>query len=377
MSMVVSADKFNMEIPAAVKSKWQKIINIMAGILNVPAGLIMKLVDEDITVYLSSDSLNNPYKPGDKELLADSGLYCETVIKENSMLLVPNALADELWKNNPDVKLNMISYLGFPIRYPDNTPFGTICVLDEKENHYSELYRNLIASFRDTIENDLKLLYSNQSLYQYNVRIKALLTEKEVLLKEVHHRIKNNIASIRNLLALQIKTAASPEVKTALQDSLSRVSSMQILYEKLLISDDYKELSVKVYLTGLIDSILPLFQQDVRIKVDLQIEDINLPTKILFPLGIILNELLTNVMKYAFTGRESGDIKITLTREGEQVILTLQDNGNGMPAGFDPDISKGYGLVLVRMLVNQINGSFRMDNIAGMQSIVKFKISNK
>ena len=75
------------------------------------------------------------------------------------MLKVPDSLSDEYWKNNPDVKSNMISYLGFPIRYPDQSPFGTICVLDNKENHYSETYQNLIETFRDFIEMELELMF--------------------------------------------------------------------------------------------------------------------------------------------------------------------------------------------------------------------------
>ena len=93
-----------------------------------------------------------------------SGLYCETVINTNGKLRIPNALADEKWKNNPDVKLNMISYLGFPILLPDGNPFGTICVLDNKENAYSETYENFIKNFREIIQSQLELIYMNTLL---------------------------------------------------------------------------------------------------------------------------------------------------------------------------------------------------------------------
>ena len=107
---------------------WQEIVDIMAEIINIPAGLIMRLNDPHIEVFLSSETKGNPYRPGDKEKVWDSGLYCETVIKTKDKLLVPNALQDRNWNSNPDIKLNMISYLGFPILLPDGKPFGTICV---------------------------------------------------------------------------------------------------------------------------------------------------------------------------------------------------------------------------------------------------------
>ena len=173
----------SLEIPESIQSKWQNIIDIMAGIINVPAGLIMRIVDTDITVFISSKTDNNPYVTGTKEHLKDSGLYCETVLKTNEMLLVPNALSDELWEKNPDIKLNMISYLGFPITLPDKSQFGTICVLDDKENLYSELYIHLIQNFRSIIETDLELLYANYLLGEKNKQLSDYIFEIQTLRK--------------------------------------------------------------------------------------------------------------------------------------------------------------------------------------------------
>ncbi|SDU68050.1 GAF domain-containing protein, partial [Desulfobacula phenolica] len=145
-------------------NKWQNIVDIMAELIKIPAALIMRLVESDIEVFISSQSEGNPYHPGDHECFLGSGLYCETVINTNDKLLIPNALSDEKWKNNPDVKLNMISYLGFPILLPDGKPFGTICVLDNKENSYSETYKNLIINFREIIQSQLELIYMNTVL---------------------------------------------------------------------------------------------------------------------------------------------------------------------------------------------------------------------
>ena len=143
---------------------WQDIIDLMAQIIHVPAGLIMRLTEGELEVFVSSKTEGNPYIVGEKEIMKDSGLYCETVISTNKMLKVPNALTDDDWKNNPDVKLNMISYLGFPILWPDGKPFGTICVLDEKENHYNSQYISLIQKFKRFIETQLELIDKRDQL---------------------------------------------------------------------------------------------------------------------------------------------------------------------------------------------------------------------
>ena len=129
--------QIRVDLPEDTMSKWQTIIDLVAELIGVPAALIMRLVKSDIEVFISSRSDGNPYRPGEHEKFFGSGLYCETVINSKNKLLVPNALNDEKWENNPDIKLNMISYLGFPILLPDGKPFGTICVHDIKENTYS------------------------------------------------------------------------------------------------------------------------------------------------------------------------------------------------------------------------------------------------
>ncbi|MFC1477159.1 GAF domain-containing protein [candidate division KSB1 bacterium] len=164
-------------LPDHIIREWQNIIDIMAAIINVPAGLIMRVVESDIEVFLSSNTEDNPYNVGAKEHLLGSGLYCETVINTNNKLLIPNALTDEHWKNNPDVKLDMISYLGFPILYPDGRPFGTICVLDSKENKYSPVFEQLIMKFRDIVQNNLELLSMNRDLGDENKRLTDYISE--------------------------------------------------------------------------------------------------------------------------------------------------------------------------------------------------------
>ena len=204
--------------------------------------------------------------------------------------------------------------------------------------------------------------------------IKRQLAEKEALLKEVHHRIKNNIASIGSLLYLHAKAITNPDAKTILQDAIGRVNSMRMLYDKLLLTTSYQHVSVKNYFDDLIDTIVNIFPDKANITLEKRIDDFQLDVKRLFPIGVILNELLTNIMKYAFIGRDEGLIRITLAKNGKNVRLTVQDNGRGMPENFDIDKSKGFGLMLVKMLTQQLEGKFTMENLNGARSIIDFDI---
>ncbi|KKK43131.1 MAG: Signal transduction histidine kinase [Candidatus Lokiarchaeum sp. GC14_75] len=167
MENVNSIERKNIDMRNKIISKfeiqkWQNIVNILANIFEVPAALIMKLEGHFIEVFRASDSKNNPYKVGKREKLP--GLYCETVIKTGQRLLVPNALTDKKWERNPDIKHGMISYLGFPLIWPDSEIFGTICVLDQKENRYNKDHIELLKQFKELIESYFEVIYEKMSL---------------------------------------------------------------------------------------------------------------------------------------------------------------------------------------------------------------------
>jgi PAS domain S-box-containing protein len=144
----------SIEVPPEIVRKWQEFVNLLAEIMHVPSASIMRVDPPHIKVFVSSTSKGNPCEPG----ALDTGPYCETVMKTGQPLLVPDALENEAWKANPHVRLGMISYLGFPIGWPDGRLFGTICVRDNKRNEFSEAYLKLLLHFRDMLQADLKSL---------------------------------------------------------------------------------------------------------------------------------------------------------------------------------------------------------------------------
>jgi len=186
------------EIPDNYFEKWQKTVDLMAHVFDVPAGLIMRIFPTEIEVFVSSQTDSNPYEKEEKADL-NTGLYCETVMATRDQLEVPNALEDLAWQDNPDVKLNMISYLGVPITWPNDEIFGTICVLDSKTRHYSKLYQSLLWQFKEIVDNDLKLLVNEEQLEQRADELSKALSDLKATQDELVQSEK--MAALGHLVA--------------------------------------------------------------------------------------------------------------------------------------------------------------------------------
>ena len=160
--------------PRDLLTEWQQIVDLIAFVAKVPVGLIMELRGDDLSVLVSSATQGNPYCPGEEHNLLGSGLYCEEVITSQQMLLVPNALKSGRWNANPDLELGMLAYLGFPLRRADGGIFGTICLLDSRENTFSQEIITLVEKMRMLIEGNLKI----HDLLSQNARRAAEIDKK-------------------------------------------------------------------------------------------------------------------------------------------------------------------------------------------------------
>jgi PAS domain S-box-containing protein len=163
-------------------------------------------------------------------------------------------------------------------------------------------------------------------------KINNLLEEKQTLLEEVHHRMKNNMLTIHSLIMQQISRLTEPQAITALKDTASRVSSMMILYDRLNSIRGNDKISLKDYLPPLIDDIVELFPGIERVSIEKDIDDFIIPEKKLISLGLIISELLTNIMKFAFIGRENGLITVSarFDSDSQNTTIVIQDNVSGI-----------------------------------------------
>jgi PAS domain S-box-containing protein len=158
--VAVNPDAPDIAIPPDVLRNWQRIVDLLANIMRVPSAVVTALEPLQCAYYttlVSSQSEANPF-PADQRFSMDIGTFCETVIKRREPLLVADALEDDRWQSAPEIRVGMVSYLGFPVCWPDGRMFGTICVLDDKANRYSDLYQELLLHCRDVLQGDLETL---------------------------------------------------------------------------------------------------------------------------------------------------------------------------------------------------------------------------
>lgn len=206
-------------------------------------------------------------------------------------------------------------------------------------------------------------------------QIRQQLAEKDILLKEVHHRIKNNISSIEQLLLLQLGQITNPEAVSVVQDAVARIKPMTVLYDKLLKAGCYSGGSAKEYLEGLIESIRAVFPHNEHISVVCRITDFPVHPNQLFSMGIILNELFTNIMKYAFPPGADGIVTVFADRtDTGEIVIEIQDNGRGLPEDFELETATGFGLTIVKMLCQQYRGSVAMENRQGTLARVRLQV---
>jgi two-component sensor histidine kinase len=205
-------------------------------------------------------------------------------------------------------------------------------------------------------------------------KVNELLEKNEILLREVHHRIKNHMASVFSLLSLQSTNANEALVATALRDAANRVQSMMVLYDQLNQSKNLDKISAKKYLTTLVDQILGNSQIASWIKIEKNIMDFELDVNRLQSLGLIVNELLTNTVKYAFKNRQDGFIKIETLVVDQTAFVSVEDNGNGISDSIDFESSTGFGLKLVKMLSKHLSGKIAIIRNKGTKITIEFHL---
>jgi two-component sensor histidine kinase/PAS domain-containing protein len=207
-------------------------------------------------------------------------------------------------------------------------------------------------------------------------QIKASLKEKETLLQEIHHRVKNNMAVISSLLSLQANSIEDNQIKKVLKEAQSRVNAMSAVHETLHGSENLSEIDLKTYLSKVTSSIFQTYSVTPdKVKLNIDIKEMPISINQASPLGLIINELISNSLKYAFPEDRTGEITVSIKKVDKELELIVMDDGVGMPEGFDWKNTKSLGLKLVRTLVeNQLDGSIDLDNTNGTKFTIKFDI---
>ena len=208
-------------------------------------------------------------------------------------------------------------------------------------------------------------------------RVKASLKEKEVLLREIHHRVKNNLQVVSSLLDMQARRARNKDAIDVLTESKNRINAMALIHAQLYESRDLAEINMKGFVNKLLLQLLQSYPvKDTEITKTVSVADYPVPISMAVPVGLIINELLSNALKHAFASRNEGKIEVRLTVSEEgKVNLTVSDDGVGLPPGFDIDKTGTLGLRLIKILTeDQLHGTLEVISDDGTTFNIEFNI---
>ncbi len=243
---------------------------------------------------------------------------------------------------------------------------GSLNVASNKKSEISDLEKDILESIGMETGTVIAKMYTEAA-------IKDSLAEKEVLLKEIHHRVKNNMQIISSLLNLQLQHVHQDEAVNVLRDSQSRVKSMAMVHEKLYQSPNLTKIDFADYVQKLVYDIFYSYGiKEGEIEIDLDIGDIKMGIDSAIPCGLIINELVTNSFKYAFPNG-TGTMRVALKSFQDVMELKVSDNGVGLPEDFDPESTETLGLQLVANLVKQLDGELKINRDKGTQFIITFR----
>jgi PAS domain S-box-containing protein len=333
----------------------------------------MENMNKSKTVHVPVVSELPPEANNEKEILESQNI--------KSVVVVP-LIADK----------NLIGFLGFdsvhkPLIWPDDILYLLRIVGDiissaiSQKNAKEELQKSKEELEIRVKERTLELMESNQALKKeieerkhIQKQLSSSLKEKEMLLKEIYHRVKNNLMVISSLLNLQSRYIKDKEALSIFKESQSRANSMALIHEKLYRSSDLKRINFGEYVRTLSTDLFHTYVGDPSlISLNMDVENLMLDINTTVPLGLILNELVTNCMKHAFPNGRKGEICINFHKKEDIFILNVKDNGIGFPQDLDLENTGTLGMQLITSLTEQIDGEIELIKTNGTDFKIKFK----
>ncbi len=256
-----------------------------------------------------------------------------------------------------------------------NKNIGVLGIASASEKDFS-----IHKTFLETLGGQFAVGLENALLFA-QLSEKAELLEKEVttktiLLKEIHHRVKNNLNIIASLLSLQLgEVERGKDAKDAFIESRGRIYAMAQVHEKLYETENFSEIEMKSYVENVTNELVATYNIGRSISLEMDLESIYLDINQAVPFGLILNEIITNSLKYAFPENREGIIKISLKKEDRTIVFTVSDNGIGIPETIDPANSDSLGLTLIHLLTDQIDGTLHISGTEGTEFVIRFPFS--
>lgn len=297
-----------------------------------------------------------------------------------------NQRASELFGYSRDELIGMNTVDLMPEEYRDTQPDTLADVETTGNEAWERTYQKKDGTFFPTEihtqmyeiggeKRFIAYVRDNTAHKNYENTIRRSLKEKETLLAEVHHRVKNNLAIISGLLEMQVFNTEDEQLLNKLQESQSRIQSIAMVHEKLYSSESFSEIAIDQYINDLLDMIVESmidFEKDIQIEKDM--DSVQLAVGQAIPCGLLMNELITNAFKHAFEDRDEGIIRILLKEHGSTITLCVEDDGMGLPENFDIGSESSLGMTLINTLVKQLGGELEVTSENGTCFRITFEI---
>jgi len=376
------------------KSKFQEILmDIASEFINSPVEKALNFIDkslEKIGKFVKADrvyifdydfrnrTISNTYEWCDKNIEPQIGYLQEVPMdsviswvkehKKGNTIIIPEVESytgdDQVRKilEDQDVK----SLITVPMMEEGKCIgfVGFDSVLDYKKYKDEEI--QLLKLFAQTILDIRKREKKEEELLNS-------LEEKSILMKEIHHRVKNNLQLVSSLIFLQSFYIEDIKVKKALKDTENRIKSMAMLHEKIYRAEEINKINFKDYIESIIEELQKhnSFSKKIKFYADIQDIDINIDESI--NCGLIINELITNSIQHGFTNKDKGEIGLKIFEENKEVSIVIYDNGGGFKKRYEEVKEESLGLIIVESLTKQLGGSIQKENYNGTKFIIKFK----
>jgi two-component sensor histidine kinase/DNA-binding response OmpR family regulator len=310
----------------------------------------------------------------------------EAVLAQKQIIIAPDVMTDERVRyKDAALKAEIKSIVGLPLMIQDKVigvlGFSSTAVHEvtaERSEQFDgqQTIEPTQKNFLTIFANQAAIALENARLYselqESFERIMASLEEKEVLLREIHHRVKNNLQIIYSLLSLQERYIKDENYREMFKDTQNRICSMAFIHEELYKSENLAKIDLDSYIKYLASSLFRTYETTSKIALKIDVEDVSLSINSAIPCGLILNELISNSLKHAFPEGREGEIKITLRYIENKIELVVSDDGISIPEDLDIQNSESLGLQLVIALVKQLEGIIELDRSGGTTFKITF-----
>ncbi|OHD05775.1 MAG: hypothetical protein A2086_13315 [Spirochaetes bacterium GWD1_27_9] len=353
--------------------------------------LIAELQTYQIELELQNEELNNSYdqiqEMTNKYLkLFNYSPVSYFILNENGLILEANFTSIKQFNFEEDILVKQLfssfvateSFSDFFVHLNKTleTKQKETCELKLKTKDGIFFYGNLVSILLEENQNNQpKILTAVIDITERKIneeKIKDSMEEKEVLLKEIYHRVKNNLQVVSSLLSLQAEKIENQEIVEAFKESQNRIRSISLVHEKLYQSENLSKIDFDGYIRDLIYNLIYSFNVDTNIKFNLNISNVFLNIDIAIPCGLIINEIISNSFKYAFPNGKKGEINLSLSQIENKIELSISDNGIGLPINIDIEKPKTLGLTLIKLLTYQLRGKMEIKNQDGVYYKIEF-----